>query len=164
MLPCARLSRVSGDSHQREPMLPCILEGVPSQDMAETLQQSAADTLISRCGLRGLAHPHNGAASSHVLRRTDAKWPQLGVQAANPPPMGKGNSNPFLGGGLCNEGSVLQSKGRDASTGSGSGSGSASERLCLCSGLQRYIQSHVFFPSLPAAGNCCSSLLYNVLT
>lgn len=149
-------------------MLPCILEGVPSRDIAETLQQSAADTLTSRCGLRGLASPHNGAAPSHLLTRTllgHAKWPQLGGQAANPHSMGggnlqqQGNSNPCLGVGLVNGGVVLQSKGRDTST----GSGSASEQLCLCSGLQRYIQSYLFFPSLPAAGNCCSSLLSNVL-
>ena len=165
-LPNRRLSRVSGDSHQREPILPCIYEGVPSQD-PETLQQSAVDTLISRCGQKAVLLPHNGAAFSPL---PDAQGP---VASASFPierqqPKGKGTS--CLGRCSFKDNSAFQPNGdfpaqiKNASAfcsdsraphNSGSASALGSDRLCFCSDLQRYIQSHVLFPCvpLPVSGN-----------
>ena len=145
-------------------MLPCIYEGVPSQD-SETLQQSAVDTLISRCRQRGIPFSDNGAASP---RLTDAKWPQTGLLACGPFPTDFLQLKSDLKGNSClGEGSVKGNSSfqfRDMSTGSGSVSASsASDRTCFCSDLQRYIQSHVFFPSLPSSGNTHAALASHTL-
>lgn len=146
-------------------MLPCIYEGVPSQDL-ETLQQSAVDTLISRCGQKAIPLPHNGPALAQL---PDAQ----GLLACSPFPIEsqqpKGKGTFCLGKGSFRAGSACQCMGKSATqfkdasafclTGrapisrSGSLSVLASERLCFCSDLQHYIQSHVLFPSLPASGN-----------
>ena len=166
VLPNRRLSRVSGDSHQREPILPCIYEGVPSQD-PETLQQSAVDTLISRCGQKAVPLPHNGAAFPSL---PDA--PEALASASFPierqQPKGKGTFR--LGRCSFKDNCAFQPNGdfpsqfKNASAfcsdsqaphNSGSASALGSDRLCFCSDLQRYIQSHVLFPCvpLPVSGN-----------
>ncbi len=74
---CAcRLSRVSGDSH-REPMLPCILEGLPSQDSEVTMAcPLALDELLGRSSQSCKPqHMTNGASAAHVSAKVAAVWP-----------------------------------------------------------------------------------------
>ena len=164
-------------------MLPCIYEGVPSQD-SETLQQSAVNTLISRCGQKAIPLPHNGAAFSPLpdaqgllacgLFPIEKQEPKGKVPIERQHPKGKGTF--CLARGSFKDDSAFQSKGKfatqskDASAFQSKGKSavgcqgrapisdsrsvsiSASDRLCFCSDLQRYIQSHVLFPSLPASG------------
>ena len=138
-------------------MLPCIHEGVPSQE-SENLQQSAIDTLISRCGQKAVPLPHNGAAFSPL---PDAKGALANASSPIESQQLKGKG-PFRLGTI-KDNSAFQSNFPDQSKtasafrfnsrapidGSGSVSASPSERLCFCSDLQHYIQSHVLFPSLP---------------
>ena len=130
-------------------MLPCIYEGEPSQDL-ETLQQSAVDMLLSRCGQKAIPLPQNGAAISQL---PDHQGPLAcgPVPIERQQPKGKGTF--CLGRGSFKDNSAFQSKGNFAARFNNMGktcdSGSGSERLCFCSDLQRYIQSHVLFPSLP---------------
>ena len=140
-------------------MLPCIYEGEPSQD-PETLQQSAVDTLLSRCGQKVIPLPPNGATIP-LLPGPQGPLTCGPFPIERQPPKGRGTF--CLGRGSVKDNSAFQSKGnfaaqfKDASAvrfnvsgpSSGSVSGSGSERLCFCSDLQRYIQSHVLFPSLP---------------
>lgn len=75
--PTCRLSRVSGDSH-REPMLPCILEGLPSQDSEVTVPcPPALDELLGRSSQSCKPqHVTNGDSAAHVSAKVAAVWPQ----------------------------------------------------------------------------------------
>ena len=78
--PClcsCRLSRVSGDGH-REPMLPCILEGLPSRDSDVTMAcPPALDELLGRSSQTcKLQHMSNGDSAAHLSAKVAAVWPQ----------------------------------------------------------------------------------------
>ncbi|KAA6420872.1 MAG: hypothetical protein FRX49_09261 [Trebouxia sp. A1-2] len=72
-----RLSRVSADSY-REPMLPCILEGLPSQDSEVTMAcPPALDELLGRsCQSCKLQHMTNSDSAAHLSAKVAAMWPQ----------------------------------------------------------------------------------------
>ncbi|DBA98574.1 TPA: hypothetical protein ACH3X1_014377 [Trebouxia sp. C0004] len=72
-----RSSRVSADSH-REPMLPCILEGLPSQDSEATMAcPPALEELLSRSSQNcKLQHMTNCDSAAQLSAKVAAVWPQ----------------------------------------------------------------------------------------
>lgn len=77
MLLWYRLSRVSGDSSSREPMLPCIMEGVASQDAQYTRGcPPALDELLGRTPHQEASCASQSAANlSEQIARHEARWP-----------------------------------------------------------------------------------------
>lgn len=146
-----RLSRSSMDSHHREPVLPCIHEGVASQD-PETLQQTAVQTLLSRCGRKGITN--NGGKSVRSRHCTDVPWHQLSLAPfSNQFQQPKGICSSAKGTHSPAQGTVdFQPQGRVAFLTSAFSSCSASDHSCFCSELQRYIQFKQLSPHVPIAG------------
>ena len=148
---CCRLSRSSMDSHPREPMLPCIHEGVPSQD-SEALERTAVETLLSRCGWRG--DLNNGGESVQFCHCTDAQWSQSSLLPF--PHQFQQPEGTFSSAKLaCSpaKGTVdCQPQDRVVLPASAFSLCSDSDHSCFCSELQRYIKFKQLSPHLPFAG------------
>ena len=153
-------------------MLPCIPEGVPSQD-TQTLEQSAVDTLLSRCEHRRI--PKNGVTSTRSLDCSAVAWtPEIKLPPAPEsklPPAPESQQNCVFGSA---KGACVYSQGPSAAfqpisrvpfqAPLGSSSHTATEHSCFCSSLHRYLLSCEFPPRLSSAGTDTGSGVYLALT
>ncbi len=164
-----RLSRVSADSH-REPMLPCILEGLPSQDSEVTMAcPPALDELLGRSS-RSCKLQH-GDSAAYVSAKVAAVWPQSLLKPPFQLPLSdgslKGSATVLRGSPESPKGSPTSVIGSSSSVKGTAPNGkppvspkskSASARSdvaichCYCSDIQSFIRSQHFPPSQYIAG------------
>ena len=169
--PClcsCRLSRVSGDGH-REPMLPCILEGLPSRDSDITMAcPPALDELLGRSSQTcKLQHMSNGDSAAHLSAKVAAVWPQSLLTPPSQLPSSYGSATVPKGSPESSKGSPPSMIGSFSSVkgmaphGKPPVSPKSKSALahsdvavghCFCSDIQSYIRSQHFPPSQYIAG------------